>query len=262
MPRTTVRTLPLSSSNSGLANSALRVRYYNSVGTEVQAPVSGGWWGAGSFRNWAGTIPDVAEGGFISYEKSDGTVLAQEPVGDNVAGPLVTIQAATDLISLIKPVTDKLGTMIEVLQTYNRWNAQALELAPAGGGGGGGGSTQIVEKPIRVIDLQSPRIRQNDTLPVRCVMLVQANGLPFNLADASSITYKLVGRTVVKTVSGSAEPLDGSALAAALGIVSYPWVDGDTDTIGLYHETWTANYAGGGKLTFPTDQPIDFEVFA
>jgi hypothetical protein len=45
----------------------------------------------------------------------------------------------------------------------------------------------------------------------------------------------------------------GRLKVANKGAVTYPWVVGDTDTLGLYVQEWEITFVGGKTSTFPSN---------
>lgn len=122
-------------------------------------------------------------------------------------------------------------------------------------GASSGGTTQVLSMPLRVLDAQSATILSGDTLPERTVQLVADNGQPLDLSNAISVTYRLRAQIGTKLVTGFCQ-----VLCAPLGIVSYAWQSGNTDTPGPYWESWVVVYDNGDSLTVPTEGRSPFTV--
>lgn len=153
----------------------------------------------------------------------------------------------------------------------------ASKKATASGGGGGGevsSGVSFVCTPMTVTDLDSTPIGtgnanriwmyQNNTSPAREVQAVDATGKPINLTGAT-VVYKLVQFSGTFPEGGPKVVEEAGTLpAAAYGIMRYTWnIDqSDTDTAGIYHETWDVTLADGNFITFSGPGKTVFEIRA
>lgn len=122
-------------------------------------------------------------------------------------------------------------------------------------GASGGNTFLVIEMPGRIIDTTNRSIVEGASAPARTVQIVEKSGKPVDLTNAISVTYQLKARVGTKVVSGTA-----TVLYAPLGIVSYAWQTNDTNTPGIYRETWTVAFAGGGNRSFPVELDTDFTI--
>jgi len=98
-------------------------------------------------------------------------------------------------------------------------------------------------------------IKKGDLLPV----------LRVELNDASDNSVSISGATVAfnyKLRTNGSSVVNRSAIIEdeTNGIVQYPWVSGDTSTLGIYNGEFVVTFAGGKQTTFPQGNPIVFEV--
>ena len=124
----------------------------------------------------------------------------------------------------------------------------------------------FVALPLRLTDFDgspvggsnSARITASvgDTGPARAVQFVDANGMPLNLTGAT-IEYTLTQRDGTKTVTAPA-----TLLTPFPAFAFYRWVTGNTDTEGVYYETWQVTTAAGDIITFPTAGHITVQINA
>lgn len=88
-------------------------------------------------------------------------------------------------------------------------------------------------------------IKRHDTQPPLVKNLLDADGLPVNLATAT---------VVFIMSSGGVRKVDRRPVTvtdAPAGEVSYQWQAADTDTSGSYDGEFEVTYAVGGAQTFP-----------
>ena len=88
-------------------------------------------------------------------------------------------------------------------------------------------------------------VGQGDLLPAISAQLVDENGDPVDLTDATCKFHMSKGG-VVKVDAAA------TIVTPATGIVRYDWVTADTDEAGEYDAEWEVTYTTGTKpLTFP-----------
>jgi hypothetical protein len=88
--------------------------------------------------------------------------------------------------------------------------------------------------------------KRHDTFPAIQVQLLDAVGVPVNVAGATvKFIMKLDGGVGV-VVNAPATIVNGPS-----GIVSYTPLAADTATAGSYTAEWQITFSGGGKQTFP-----------
>lgn len=98
-------------------------------------------------------------------------------------------------------------------------------------------------------------IKQGDLLPVLRAQLTDLNGTSVNISGAAiDFNYKLKSPTGV-FVQRAAVIED-----AANGIVQYPWVSGDTSSLGLYIGEFVVTFSDSKQTSFPQGNQIVFEV--
>jgi hypothetical protein len=89
-------------------------------------------------------------------------------------------------------------------------------------------------------------IKQGDLLPVIQATALQADGTPLNLTGAT-VVFRMRKHLATTWKVNSA----GAVVTPASGIVSYTWIAGDTDTVGVYEAEFLATI-GGKPQTLPT----------
>jgi hypothetical protein len=99
-------------------------------------------------------------------------------------------------------------------------------------------------------------IRRNDHLPTLDVTLSSASGSAVNLSTASSVAFHMA------TEAGAATKVNAAASItdATNGVVSYSWVEGDTDTAGVYAGEFEVVWNDGRRETFPNTAFIDITI--
>jgi len=89
------------------------------------------------------------------------------------------------------------------------------------------------------------RIRQYDTYPIeyRCV---DEENRPVDLSSAGTVGFYMIkDGDLTPTVAASA-----SMKSAAVGLVEYQFVEGDTDVAGMYRAEWKIDFSGS-VVTYP-----------
>lgn len=93
-------------------------------------------------------------------------------------------------------------------------------------------------------------IKAGDTLPALETVLLDGDGVPFDLTSASGVRLNMVleshPRTVVLTAAVCTFAADTT------GAVGYDWQVGDTDVAGTYNIEWVVLFASGDETTVPS----------
>lgn len=92
---------------------------------------------------------------------------------------------------------------------------------------------------------------QDDLEPALQMDLVGSSGLP----GGSTVQFVMAQADGPKRVTGSAV-IDNPGSSSVPPTVHYQWVDGDTNTPGVYRAVWRALLGGGAPETFPSDEPL------
>lgn len=93
-------------------------------------------------------------------------------------------------------------------------------------------------------------IKQDSTMPRLETVLLDGDGQPLDLTNATSVTLRMrlcAHPRTLKLANATA-----GFTASATGEVWYQWVAGDTDTVGKYDIQWTVTYPGGGVEKVPS----------
>jgi hypothetical protein len=93
-------------------------------------------------------------------------------------------------------------------------------------------------------------IKEGDTSPFLSTVLLDGEGVPLDLTNATGVTLTMAMCDHPRTVVLNAVAADFNATAA--GEVWYEWQAGDTDTPGMYNIEWTVTYPAGMILTVPS----------
>lgn len=104
-------------------------------------------------------------------------------------------------------------------------------------------------------------IKRHDTAVLPRAKLLDEDGVPLVGLDSATVRYTLqaVATGVLKVTRATATVANQTT---SPGEVSYQWLAGDVDTVGVYSEEWEVTYADGRKETFPTDAPQYVEIQA
>lgn len=96
-------------------------------------------------------------------------------------------------------------------------------------------------------DAEPVHIRRGDTLPVlECDAKTCDGPFKFVTGGWTVITFEMSGPVVVT----------GSATGDDAGLLTYPWVAGDTDTPGAYDAVFRGTALDGNRQTWPTTGAI------
>ena len=95
-------------------------------------------------------------------------------------------------------------------------------------------------------DMQTFTIKSRDRLPPLRVQLIEDNGYPANLTDATV-------RFIMKRNPNASPVVDAQAtiLDPLNGVVEYAWQAGDTDSPGMYVAEFEVTYPDGTIKTYP-----------
>lgn len=93
-------------------------------------------------------------------------------------------------------------------------------------------------------------MKQGDTGPVLRRQMVDADGEPVDLTGATDVEFHMraEGGTVA-TINAAADPDPDQGTYP--GYIEYQWVDGDTDTAGVFEAEFQATLSDGTIVTFP-----------
>lgn len=101
-------------------------------------------------------------------------------------------------------------------------------------------------------------IKRNDTKGMISCSLIEGDGSAADLSGASvKFMMRLEGRPSPKVNAAAVVLGDPSQ-----GVVSYQWLEGDTDRAGDYEAEWQVTYADGRVATFPSDGYIPVRITA
>ncbi len=106
-------------------------------------------------------------------------------------------------------------------------------------------------------------IKRNDTRPRLVTTLITDFGTaaegPVDLTSASAVKFLMRSESAP---AGSAPKVNAAATIsdAAAGIVTYTWVDGDTDTEGIFEGEFQITWSDDGVETIPNDSYISIQV--
>jgi hypothetical protein len=100
-------------------------------------------------------------------------------------------------------------------------------------------------------------IKRNDLLPVLDAILKDADKQPIDLTNAQSIVFHMRSEDSreLKITDGVAEFTDKPS-----GAVRYSWVDGDTDTEGLFLAEFEVTWNDSKIQTFPNADFISVQI--
>ena len=99
----------------------------------------------------------------------------------------------------------------------------------------------------------SMNITQNDTAPSAAGTLREkVTGLAVDIQSATVEFHMRNSVGVMKVDAAADNDQVGDGSDGTKGNVSYDWVTGDTDTVGIYAQHWEVTYADGTIRTFPT----------
>ncbi len=96
-------------------------------------------------------------------------------------------------------------------------------------------------------------VMQNDVAPVPLYTILDQNGNPLNLTNASVTFHMTDYYTGEVIVNAAATILQLNTNAATFGQVAYYWQTSDTATPGLYLAWWIVNFGSGPQHTPPDD---------
>lgn len=99
------------------------------------------------------------------------------------------------------------------------------------------------------------KIRQGDRLKIHRAKAYDEDEYADLTLFVGGIVFKMVSRSTGLIVTGT-------AAGDAVGNLSYEWLAGDTDEVGIYDAVYIGTDATGRTQTFPTDVNLVVEVIA
>jgi len=100
-------------------------------------------------------------------------------------------------------------------------------------------------------------IKQKDLKPVLSAYLTDVDGNAINLTTADGVKLVMRKRNSAKTIVVDAA---ASVIDAATGAVSYQWLSGDTNDVGLYNAIFEVDWDGSIFQSFPADGYLKIEI--
>jgi hypothetical protein len=101
-------------------------------------------------------------------------------------------------------------------------------------------------------------IKQHDLEPSLEVQLLSGTD-PVDLSQAAAVALFVYSRRTGLKVSGSMTIAD-QTVTANLGVVTYAWRSGDTDTVGVFNAEIQVTWPGDKPQTFPAHQYFTVDV--
>lgn len=95
-------------------------------------------------------------------------------------------------------------------------------------------------------------LKQNDLLPALQVQLLD-NATPVDLTNATSVYLRMSNRRIGLKVDA---PMTIANQTTSLGVVSYHWATGDTDTVGEFNAEFRVNWPSSKPQTFPASNYV------
>lgn len=97
-------------------------------------------------------------------------------------------------------------------------------------------------------------IKQNDTLPILEVQLLDCNNNPVNL-DLCGVRFHMTDRRGIVKINRQIEIKD-----IEQGIVRVVWGEGETSGVGLFKGEIQVNFPNGNISTYPNTGYIDIKI--
>lgn len=102
-------------------------------------------------------------------------------------------------------------------------------------------------------------VKQGDTAPTVTATLKDAAGAAANILDAE-VRFLLIDAFTGLQLLAEVASNDQEDADTGVGEVSYEWIEGDTDTPGVYRGEFEVTYTGGGGESFPNGGVIEVVI--
>lgn len=100
-------------------------------------------------------------------------------------------------------------------------------------------------------------LKRNDTSPAIQSTLLDSNGSPVNLTEASVKFIMIDRKGIVKVNTSDNVSIVGDP---KLGVVKYEWIAEDTDTKGDYQAEWEVTFSDTTIQSFPNADYIIIQI--
>lgn len=104
------------------------------------------------------------------------------------------------------------------------------------------------------------KLKRNDTVPVIVLDVLNSDGDPYDLSDATSADFIMVTDDDARTEK--VHDIDGADIASpgTLGRLTYQFSTADTDTAGKYLAEFQVTFSTGDKATFPESGYLHIDI--